>query len=101
MIDEKYEDDLDDGYEDDYDGDYDDDYDGKDIRPKRKEQHSSKRIRWAQGLSNLQICDILQEKLMTSRAQNGMEVSLLNELAHEIKFRLTNTKWTPKGYRND
>jgi len=54
------------------------------------------RITWARGLSNQEISDLLQMKLLETRAERGTQVSLLNELVHEIKFRLA-----PKGQRRE
>ncbi len=47
------------------------------------------RIKWARGMSNDDICDFLQGKLLESRADRGVYVPLLNELVHEIKHRLS------------
>ena len=47
------------------------------------------RIKWARGLSNDDICDFLQGKLLESRADRNTTVPLLNELVHEIKHRLS------------
>lgn len=54
------------------------------------------RIVWARGLTDQDIADLLQMKLLESRAERGSQVSLLNELVHEIKFRLAG-----KGGRRD
>jgi len=54
------------------------------------------RITWARNLKDMDIVDLLQMKLLESRAVRGTQVSLLNELVHEIKFRLT-----PKGQRGN
>ena len=53
---------------------------------------SNRRIAWARGLSDQDIADLIQMKLLEARADRVSQVSLLNELAHEIKFRLA-----PKG----
>jgi len=60
--------------------------------PREKTNPSNVRITWARGLSNQDISDLLQMKLLESRAERGCRVALLNELVHEIKFRLG-----PKG----
>lgn len=57
------------------------------------------RIVWARGLSNQDIADLLQMKLLESRASRGTQVSLLNELVHEIKFRLADRPSVEKGVR--
>jgi hypothetical protein len=54
------------------------------------------RITWARNLKDMDIVDLLQMKLLESRAVRGTQVSLLNELVHEIKFRLT-----PNGQRGN
>jgi hypothetical protein len=46
------------------------------------------RIVWARGLTNDDICGLLQMKLLESRARHVTRVGLLNELVHEIKHRL-------------
>jgi hypothetical protein len=51
------------------------------------------RIKWARGMSNDDICDFLQGKLLESRAERGSSVALLNELVHEIKHRLSVTEY--------
>ena len=66
------------------------------IEYKDRPKSSNVRITWARGLSNQEIADLLQMKLLESRAIRGTECNLLNELVHEIKFRLT-----PKGNRHD
>jgi hypothetical protein len=55
--------------------------------------NAAKRINWARSLSNKDITVILQEKLMDARSNSGKHVDLLTELAHEIKHRLTVTKY--------
>lgn len=60
--------------------------------PREKKKPANVRIIWARSLSNEDISDLLQMKLLESRAERGTQVSLLNELVHEIKFRLN-----PKG----
>ena len=60
--------------------------------PREKANPSNVRISWARGLSNQDISDLLQMKLLESRADRGSQVFLLNELVHEIKFRIA-----PKG----
>lgn len=55
---------------------------------REKTKPSNVRITWARGLSNQDISDLLQMKLLESRAERGCRVALLNELVHEIKFRL-------------
>lgn len=44
-------------------------------------------------MSNDDICDFLQGKLLESRAERGVSVPLLNELVHEIKHRLSVTDY--------
>lgn len=59
----------------------------------RRPSPSQVRIKWARGLSNDDICDYLQGKLLESRADRATTVPLLNELVHEIKHRLTVTDY--------
>ena len=56
--------------------------------PREKPNPSNVRITWARGLSNQEVSDLLQMKLLESRAERSAHVSLLNELVHEIKYRL-------------
>lgn len=65
----------------------------------KKPTPAQTRIKWARGLSNIQICDFLQGKLLESRATRGTEVPLLNELVHEIKHRLSKINYNNR--RND
>jgi len=58
------------------------------------------RIKWARGLSNDDVCDFLQGKLLESRADRQSSVSLLNELVHEIKHRLSVTDYDFRGQRD-
>jgi hypothetical protein len=51
------------------------------------------RIKWARGLSNDEMCDFLQGKLLEARAERSSQVSLLTELVHEIKHRLSVTDY--------
>lgn len=57
------------------------------------------RIRWARGLSNDDMCDFLQGKLLESRADRQSSVALLNELVHEIKHRLSVTDYDHRRRR--
>ena len=50
------------------------------------------RIVWARGLSDADIAGLLQMKLLESRVRRGTRVALLNELVHEIKYRLMGKK---------
>jgi hypothetical protein len=54
------------------------------------------RIVWARSLSNGAITELLQMKLLESRAGRGTHVELLNELVHEIKYRLSGGKQNAK-----
>ena len=64
---------------------------------KPKEKSTNVRIAWARSLSNEEIGELLQMKLLESRATRRTKVSLLNELVHEIKFRLTPKKRDADG----
>lgn len=59
------------------------------------------RIKWARGLSNDDICDYLQGKLLESRADRNTTVPLLNELVHEIKHRLSVSNYDSRKYRDE
>lgn len=62
-------------------------------RPRSGEpKPSNRRIVWARGLSDKEIGDLLQMKLLESRAARRTEVPLLNELVHEIKHRISGSK---------
>jgi len=60
----------------------------KDIREKSQQKT---RIAWARSLTNNEICSVLQNKLLESRASypRKYEIYLIEELAHEIKHRLS------------
>ena len=63
------------------------------VRPSEKRNDKNNtRIVWARGLSNDEIAGLLQMKLLESRVRRGTRVTLLNELVHEIKFRLGGDK---------
>ena len=55
-------------------------------------EKNNTRIVWARGLSDKDISSLLQMKLLESRARRGTRVTLLNELVHEIKYRLSGDK---------
>jgi hypothetical protein len=66
---------------------------GKPIeRPPKGEKGTNVRIAWARSLSNDDIGELLQMKLLEARAGRKTRVVLLNELVHEIKFRLSSPK---------
>ena len=67
----------------------------------RKTSPTQTRIKWARGLSNDDICDFLQGKLLESRAERESRVPLLNELVHEIKHRLSVTDYDHRKVRRD
>ena len=67
----------------------------------RRPSPSQVRIKWARGLSNDDICDYLQGKLLESRADRATSVPLLNELVHEIKHRLSVTDYDHRKARRD
>ena len=58
------------------------------------------RIKWARGLSNDDVCDFLQGKLLEARADRMSSVPLLNELVHEIKHRLAVTDYDHRRRRD-
>jgi hypothetical protein len=62
------------------------------VGPWSVERHHETRIEWARGLSNDTIAEILNAALMTARAERGASITVVNELAHEIKFRLLHGK---------
>jgi hypothetical protein len=66
----------------------------KEKDPKRPSQIDV-RIAWARELPNESIVEILNAALMTSRAERSATVRIVNELAHEIKFRLMHGKRKP------
>jgi len=51
-----------------------------------------RRIEWARSLTNEEICVIIQSALHESRSAKESRISLLNELAHEIRYRLSKSK---------
>lgn len=55
------------------------------------------RIVWARSLSNRDIAGLLQMKLLETRARRESHVDLLQELVHEIKFRLSGGKANAKS----
>jgi len=56
---------------------------------------TKRRIDWARSLTNEEICVIIQSALHESRSAKESRVSLLNELAHEIRHRLSKSKGKP------
>lgn len=66
-----------------------------------KRDPRSKRIEWARGLTNDEMADFLQGKLLEARADRSSTVPLLTELVHEIKHRLSVTSYTPKKRNYD
>jgi hypothetical protein len=54
----------------------------------KKDKKGNVRITWARSLSDRDIANLLQMKLLESRATRETHVSLLNELVHEVKHRL-------------
>ncbi len=65
----------------------------------RRSSPTQTRIKWARGLSNDDICDFLQGKLLEARAERTSQVPLLNELVHEIKHRLSVTNYDHRKAR--
>lgn len=65
----------------------------------RRPSPSQTRIKWARGLSNDEVCDFLQGKLLESRADRTTTVPLLVELVHEIKHRLSVTDYDYRRVR--
>lgn len=58
-----------------------------------------RRIQWAQGMTNKEICDHLQGKLLEARAIQQTTTSLLTELVHEMKYRISVSDYKPRKYR--
>lgn len=58
-------------------------------KPKRPRQTVN--IQFARSLNSKELCALLQEKLVLARGQEpqAAEVSLMTEIVHDIKFRLT------------
>lgn len=70
-------------------------------RDRTRPSPTQTRITWARGMSNDDICDFLQGKLLESRADRGSTVPLLNELVHEIKHRLAVTDYDHRRRYDD
>ncbi len=70
-------------------------------RDRTRPSATQTRITWARGMSNDDICDFLQGKLLESRADRGSTVPLLNELVHEIKHRLAVTDYDHRRRYDD
>lgn len=64
----------------------------------QKVDQRTRRIQWARGMTNDEIADFLQGKLMEARASRDSCVPLLQELVHEIKHRLSVTNYTPRDH---
>jgi len=62
-----------------------------------KNEKNNTRIAWARGLTDEEIVGLLQMKLLESRARRATRVGLLNELVHEIKFRLVGKMRSRQG----
>ena len=58
---------------------------------KPKKPRKTVNIQFARSLSSKELCALLQEKLVLARGQDPQlsEVSLMTEIVHDIKFRLT------------
>jgi len=50
-------------------------------------------------MSNDEICEFLQGKLLEARADRGCFVPLLNELVHEVKHRLSVSDYDFRRHR--
>lgn len=61
-----------------------------------KVDQRTRRIQWARGMTNDEIADVLQAKLMEARAEKASTAPILLELIHEIKHRLSVTNYTPR-----
>jgi len=57
----------------------------------RETRQRKTRIAWARSLSNTEVCSILQNKLLEVRSTSPRkhEVSMIEELVHEIKHRIS------------
>jgi hypothetical protein len=62
-----------------------------------KVDQRTRRIQWARGMTNDEIADLLQAKLMEARADKASVAPILLELVHEIKHRLSVTNYTPRA----
>ena len=67
----------------------------------REKDPRSVRIKWARTMTNEQICEFLQGKLLEARASRETTVQVLSELVHEIKHRLTVTSYEVRPERDD
>ena len=65
--------------------------------PEKQKPKENTRVTWARSLTNGDIASLLQMKLLESRVMRKTKVVLLNELVHEIKYRLS----PPKKGRDD
>lgn len=67
-------------------------------KPRVKDRDpASSRIEWARSLTNEEICAILQSRLLESRAAKDSKALILNELVHEIKYRLSVSDYEPSA----
>ncbi len=73
---------------------------GRNPRDKEKDPRAV-RIKWARTMTNEQICEFLQGKLLEARATRETTAPVLLELVHEIKHRLTVTHYEVRPERDD